>query len=267
MVYVPGGTFAMGSDPAVDDDAQSDEQPQHDVTVTGFWIDRTEVTNSQFAVFATETGYTTTAEIEGGGYNYVDSSWQYVDGANWQQPQGSGSNINDLGEHPVVLVSWDDANAYCTWAGGQLPTEAQWEYAARGNDGYLYPWGNTFDGTRANFCDADCTLSHRDTSVSDGYERTAPVGSFTLAGGDSWVDAADMAGNVWEWVADWYDSEYYDTSPSEDPTGPASGTYKVLRGGSWSFNPVSLRVANRDYVNPVTRIGNFGFRCAVPPGN
>lgn len=267
MVYVPGGTFLMGSDPDVDDDAQGDEQPQHEVTLTGFWIDRTEITNAQFAIFATETGYTTTAEIGGGGYNYMDSGWQYVAGTNWQQPQGPGSNINDLGDHPVVLMSWYDANAYCKWAGGQLPTEAQWEYAAQGEDGRLYPWGNTFDGTKANFCDADCTSGDRDAFVNDGYEQTAPVGSFTLAGGDSWVDAADMAGNVWEWVADWY--EPYTAAAATDPEGPTSGDFKVLRGGSWDARSFLLRVAYRLDIQLTYSYSDddFGFRCVVPPRN
>ncbi len=264
MVYVPGGTFMMGSDPTVDEDAGNDEQPQHPVTLDSFWIDRTEVTNAQFALFATTTGYTTTAEIEGGGYAYnSNDGWEYTEGANWQHPQGPESNLNALQEHPVVQISWYDAQAYCEWAGGQLPTEAQWEYAARGTEGNLYPWGDIFAGTKANFCDTNCPFDHRDATVNDGYETTAPVGRFPE--GHSWVGALDMAGNVWEWVADWYGD--YSSAAISEPTGPASGDVKVLRGGSWFNDPVYLRVANRNNNNPVSRNDHIGFRCVVPPGN
>lgn len=265
MVYVSGGIFLMGSDPSVDQNAQNDELPRHEVTVNSFWLDRTEVTNNQFAIFATETGYITKSEIEGGGYSYISGSWQYILGANWQQPQGPESNINDLDNHPVVLVSWDDANAYCTWAGGQLPTEAQWEYAARGNDRRLYPWGNTFDGLKANFCDINCDNDSRDTNINDGYKFTAPVGSFSPEG-DSWVNAADMAGNVWEWVTDWWYSSY-SSVPTIDPTGPTSGNYKVLRGGSWHYSSPTLRVTERSNVSPSNSYDSVGFRCVILPRN
>lgn len=234
MVFVPAGTFLMGSDPDVDDYAQPDEQPQHEVTLTGFWIDRTEVTNAMYENCVTDGECTESSYADDSDYN--------------------GDN------YPVVGVAWDEANAYCTWAGGKLPTEAQWEYAARGDDSRLYPWGNTFDGLKANFCDTNCEYEWRDATVNDGYETTAPVGSFSPTG-DSW----DMAGNVWEWVADWYGP--YTTEAATDPDGPASGTYKVLRGGSWNNNLLNLRAADRHVVNPVIRGADVGFRCAVPPGN
>jgi formylglycine-generating enzyme required for sulfatase activity len=210
MVYVPGAEF-----------------PQHEVTLSSFWIDRTEVTNTMYE-------------------NCV------ADGACQASSYADDSNFNEA-DYPVVGVSWNDADTYCAWVGGQLPTEAQWEYAARGDDGRLYPWGNELP---------TCDLAQ----FSGCGSLTVPVGSFSPAG-DSWVGAADMAGNVWEWVADWYDSDYYEISPADNPTGPASGDYKVLRGGSWNRNPIYLRVATRVNADPDLRPGNFGFRCAVPPGN
>ncbi|RMD96907.1 MAG: TIR domain-containing protein [Bacteroidetes bacterium] len=264
MVYVPGGTFMMGSDDS-DEDADSDEKPQHEVTLDSFWIDQTEVTNAQFADFVAATSYQTTAEEEGSGYIYTGSDWKLIEGADWQHPQGPGSDLSGLDEHPVVLVSWDDAEAYCAWAGAQLPTEAQWEYAARGDDGRIYPWGNKFDGSRVNYCDTNCTYDWRDANQNDGYATIAPVGSFSPAG-DSWVDAADMAGNVWEWTADWYGD--YPDSPQTNPTGPATGTFRVLRGGSWFNFRRYLRAASRYVVNPVVRIYSVvGFRCVLAPGS
>lgn len=224
MVYVPAGTFNMGSDPAQDPNAQSDEQPPHEVTLTAFWLDRTEVTNALYAQC-----------VSAGQCAASD----YANDADW-----NGANL------PVVGVSWQDATDYCQWAGGQLPTEAQWEYAARGTDGRLYPWGNE---------SPTCALAQFDDC--DG--NTVAVGSFSPAG-DSWVGAADMAGNVWEWVADWYNEDTYENSPSNNPSGPESGQYKVLRGGSWHGNTVYLRSANRFDVAPDNRYNNVGFRCVLP---
>ncbi|MCA9952647.1 MAG: SUMF1/EgtB/PvdO family nonheme iron enzyme, partial [Anaerolineales bacterium] len=242
MVYVPGGTFPMGSE-----NGRDDEQPVHDVTLDGFWIDQTEVTNKQFAAFVADTEYVTTAEEAGGGYTYVDE-WQFTEGADWQHPYGPESDLAGRDEHPVVLVSWHDAEAYCAWAGGQLPTEAQWEYAARGAEGVIYPWGDEFDGTKANFCDVNCPLDWKESAVDDGYEFTAPVGSYL--DGASWVDAMDMAGNVWEWVRDWYDSDYYASSPANNPQGPDSEQYKVLRGGGWNDSDGIIRAAARGNLDP-----------------
>jgi serine/threonine-protein kinase len=259
------GTFQMGSDPAQDPQAFDDEQPQHAVTVDGYWIDQTEVTNTMFATFVTATSHETTAEKEGSGLNWDGDRWEWIDGANWQQPQGPDSSINGLETHPVVLVSWFDADAYCRWAGGRLPTEAEWEYAARGDDGRIYPWGDNFDGTQLNFCDKNCPFTHADANADDGYERNAPVGSYSPAG-DSWVGAQDMAGNVWEWVYDRYGTDYYGNSPAVNPTGPESGSLKVLRGGSWSDGAINTRAANRYYDYPGNRNDLFGFRCVVAPG-
>ena len=228
----------MGSNLAIDPYAYEEEQPQHEVTLDGFWIDRTEVTNEQYALCVQEGSCDASALADDSAYN------------------------DDT--QPVVGVSWFDAEDYCTWAGGQLPTEAQWEYAARGNDGRLYPWGNEFDGQKVNFCDTNCTYnSWKDDNYNDGYAFTAPVGSYPA--GDSWVGALDMAGNVWEWLADWYNRDYYDNSPDINPVGPESGDFKVLRGGSWADTAAVVRSAYRFSSGlPTSRVGPIGFRCAAP---
>jgi formylglycine-generating enzyme required for sulfatase activity len=266
MVYVPSGTFQMGS--AIGDlYTASNEYPQHTVTLDGFWLDRTEVSVAQFRQFVTETGYETEAEQEGWAFTWTGTEWDEVEGTDWQHPHGPDSSTPE--DHPVVQVTWDDAAAYCEWAGVQLPTEAQWEYAARGPEGYIYPWGNTFDGMYLNFCDVNCAFRQRDARYDDGYEITAPVGSYPA--GDSWCGVADMAGNVSEWTADWYDKEYYSDSPSHNPTGPEMEKYgvkHVIRGGSWYFMQGFARTTDRDfYIIPRTRLPYLGFRCAVlPPG-
>ncbi|MCB8953327.1 MAG: SUMF1/EgtB/PvdO family nonheme iron enzyme [Ardenticatenales bacterium] len=258
--FIPAGNFLMGSTDA-DANAASDEKPQHEVYLDAFWMDETEVTNDQFAQFTAAASYETTAEQEGGGYIYTSSGWEYTEGADWQHPQGPGSSLDGLGDHPVVLVSWQDAAAYCEWAGRALPTEAQWEKAARGEDGRIYPWGDTFDGTRLNYCDSNCEFDWKDTSVDDGYARTAPVGSYDA--GASPYQALDMAGNVWEWVADWYDSGYYQNAPARNPPGPASGSYKVLRGGAWNYTSINktARTASRSELAPTVLDDSLGFRC------
>ncbi len=255
QVFVPAGSFMMGSEAGA-----SDEQPVHEVTLDAFWIDRTEVTNAQFELFVSETGFQTTAEQEGGGYIYTNNGWSYTEGADWRHPQGPSSNLNGLGQHPVVLVSWDDATAFCAWAGGRLPSEAEWEYAARGPDSLVYPWGDVFDGTRLNYCDRNCPFDWADQAVDDGYEFTAPAE--TYSSGASWIGALDMTGNVWEWVNDWYESGYYGKSPDVNPSGPASGEHKVLRGGAWSDYYDDARASYRIDFRPVDRLNFVGFRCA-----
>jgi formylglycine-generating enzyme required for sulfatase activity len=260
MIYVPGDAFQMGRD-VNDTDGGSDEFPQHVVTLNEFWIDRTEVSVAQFRRFVVETGYETEAEQEGWAYAWTGMEWGRVDGANWQHPQGPDSSAQE--EHPVVQVSWNDAVAYCEWAGGRLPTEAEWEYAARGEQATIYPWGDEFDCSRGNFDDEteyDREVVSAEESC-DGYVETSPTGHFPT--GATWCGALDMAGNVYEWVADWYDENYYVDSPSQNPVGPETGEYKVLRGGGWSSNQRRVRTTDRNGLAPGDRTALYGFRCAV----
>jgi formylglycine-generating enzyme required for sulfatase activity len=246
MVFIAAGEFSMGSEELGDD-----ERPVHQVYLDDFWLDRYEVTNERFARFVAETDYQTDAEKAGWGWVRIDSEWEEVDDANWRHPRGPDSGIEDKMDHPVVLVSWNDADAYCRWAGKQLPTEAQWEKAARGpglNSSHNYAWGDTFDASRAN-------------TRESGLNDTTPVGSYSPQG-DSPYGAADMTGNVWEWVSDWYDSSYYSQSLPTNPFGPAGGTYKVLRGGSWLFDEVYARTAFRYNVSPDYTYDFTGFRCS-----
>jgi len=221
MVYVPGGTFQMGSN-----DGDSNEQPVHEVTLYSFWIDRTEVTNAQYARCVEDGKCSTPSDLS----SYARDSY-YVD-------------------YPVIYVSWDDANDYCTWADAQLPTEAQWEYAARGSEGRKYPWGN--EQPNAQLLNYNANLG--DTSKGGSYPD-----------GASWVGALDMAGNVWEWVADWYGK--YSSEPQENPTGPSAGVTRVLRGGGWYGPEYLVRAASRYSVTPVSRLDLLGFRCvSTVPG-
>jgi formylglycine-generating enzyme required for sulfatase activity len=236
MVYVPAGEFIMGSD-----EGESDEQPVHIVYLDAFYIDKTEVRNADFAKFVEATSFQTDLERQG-----ISLTWRSV-------AQGKDN-------HPVVWISWNDAVAYCEWAGKRLPTEAEWEKAARGTDGRVYPWGNTFDGSKLSFCDKNCPEEWKDTSVDDGYEYTAPVGSYQT--GASPHGTLDMTGNVWEWVADWYNSGYYSQSPGRNPTGPDSGEYRVIRGGSWFTNLGLVRCAYRTGAWPRRGYNDIGFRCA-----
>jgi formylglycine-generating enzyme required for sulfatase activity/predicted Ser/Thr protein kinase len=216
MVYVPAGEFIMGSD-----EGDSDEQPVHTVYLDAFYIDRTEVTNAQYR-----------ACVEAGACDALRYT-TYYDNA-------------DYAQHPVVYVNCDDAEAYCRWAGKRLPTEAEWEKAARGTDGRTYPWGEGID------CD------HAQYDECDG--ETVPVGSKPK--GASPYGALDMAGNVLEWVADWYDSGYYSQSPARNPPGPDSGEYRVLRGGSWYYSQRHAACTFRDRNYSRRRNFNVGFRCA-----
>ncbi len=265
MVYVPAGEFTMGSADS-DGDAYSNEKPQHNVYLDAFWIDRTEVTNAMFAKFVAAAGYRTDAEKAGKGwtFNAARKEWEETNGADWQHPRGPGSSISGLEQHPVVLVSWNDAAAYCQWAGRRLPTEAEWEKAARGTDGHKFPRGNqNVAGDLLNFADRNLDVDWADKNINDGHQFTAPVGSYPK--GASPFGALDMAGNVWEWVADWYDETYYRSSPAQNPTGPDTGQYRVLRGGSWGNERRHGRASVRNRGLPEFRYVNIGFRCALSP--
>ncbi len=235
MVYVPAGAFQMGSE-----NGQNDEKPVHTVTLDAFWIDRTEVTNAQYKKCVDAGGCTPPSNAK----SYTCDSYY-------------GNSAFD--DYPVIYVSWGQANAYCAWAGRRLPTEAEWEKAARGTDERTYPWGDTFDGSKLNFCDTNCPFDHKDSNSDDGYADAAPAGSYPA--GVSPYGTLDMAGNIWEWVADWYDANYYASSPAQNPAGPASGSGRILRGGSWYNSVNAMRAADRDEGDPSGMADHVGFRC------
>ncbi len=256
MVSVPAGEFIMGTN-----NGNPYEAPVRTVYLDGFWIDKTEVTNAQFSAFASETGYRTEAEQQGGGYNYTNDGRLFVEGANWQRPQGPGSDIAGLDDYPVVLVSWSDAQAYCQWRNARLPTEAEWEKAARGDDARKHPWGDDFDRSSLNYCDANCPFDWRIVGANDGYAMTAPVGSYLQ--GASPYGALDMAGNLREWVADWFDENYYRVAPNENPAGPAEGRRRVARGSAWNDVEWTVRSTDRFAYQPTVASNEVGFRCAA----
>jgi formylglycine-generating enzyme required for sulfatase activity len=236
-VYVPTGEFEMGSA-----GGDTGEMPVHTVVVDGFWLDRTEVSNSQYMQCVAEETCTPPA-----------------DDTSYTRKRYYGNN--DYNDYPVVWVNWHQAQAYCEWVGARLPTEAEWEYAARGPEGRSFPWGEEIDGTRLNFCDLNCERNWANKSVDDQHDDTAPVGSYPE--GASWIGALDMAGNVWEWVADWYAIDYYSVSPTQNPQGPDSGAAKVLRGGAWNYPEKYAHSASRIATYDGHMFGNVGFRCAA----
>ena len=225
MVLVPAGEFTMGS-PTGD----PDERPPHQVYLDSFLIDTYEVTVGQYGAFLQETG------------NHPPSDWKAMNQFSHQK-------------RPVSNVDWADAAAYCKWAGKRLPTEAEWEKAARGTDGRLYPWGNEPPTPRhANY----------EQAGSNSHGALAPVGSFEA--GKSPYGLYDMAGNAWEWVSDWYDHGYYQASPPKNPEGPPMGGFKVIRGGSWNSSSRVLRSSDRYWDPPTFRSQYFpGFRCVKSP--
>jgi serine/threonine-protein kinase len=258
MVFVPAGEFLMGSQVG---DGDADEHPQHTVYLEAFYIDITEVTNAMFARFVAETNYHTDAENAGKSFALVGIEWLSVSGADWEHPFGPSSDISGLEDHPVIHVSWNDAYAYCEWAGKRLPTEAEWEKAARGTDGATYPWGNSRpDSNLVNYADANTSFDWSVKTVDDGYKYTSPVGNYP--DGASPYGVLDMAGNVWEWVADWYSKDYYSQSPESNPTGPVNGTIRVMRGGAWDDLIEGVRSAYRAAYKQTNTNGDTGFRCA-----
>jgi sulfatase modifying factor 1 len=238
-VLVPAGEFEMGAEGPP---AGPDEAPKHRVLLDAFSIGKYEITNRQYRLFVKATGHRPPTN-EDPKYNL------------WR----GDTLLEGVEELPVVNVDWNDAIAYCKWAGGRLPTEAEWEKAARGTDGRTYPWGNEpVTGNRSNF-------SIENITFWDGPATLAKKDQYDY--GKSPYGAYEMAGNVWEWVQDWYDEGYYKNSPAKNPNGPASGTARVIRGGGWNSNPETVRSANRSKHNPTETRIYIGIRCAKDSGD
>jgi formylglycine-generating enzyme required for sulfatase activity len=311
MVWIPGGEFTMGTD---SEPGWPDEKPAHRVRVDGFWMDETDVTNAQFREFVEATGYVTTAEkppnveeimrqVEPGkapppketlvpasmvftptagpvsvqGREDWRQWWKWVPGACWKHPEGPGSSIEGKDDHPVVHVSWDDAVAYAKWAGKRLPSEAEWEFAARGGlDNKPYLWGDdapTDTNIRANIWQGNFPYEN---TAKDGYERTSPVKAFPPNG----YGLYDMSGNVWQWCSDWYQRDLYRSRSGKgvivNPTGPARTNdpqrpftpQRVQRGGSFLCNDSycsRYRPSARHGCSPDTGMSHVGFRCVKSP--
>ena len=298
MVLIKGGEFVMGNE-----GAYADESPRHTVQLSSFYLDAHEVTNAQFAEFVKATGYVTQAERDGHCWAYFsgETDWQYAEATNWRHPQGPTSSIEDKLNHPVVCVSWEDAKSYAKWAGKRLPTEAEWEYAARAGAAGHYV-ANTGSSQHGHSGHADVShavaVSDRSPSskshgtgvphqmtgsqgnlitvnanvweghwperndLTDGFYYTSPAASFDA---NAW-GVFDMLGNVWEWTSDWYDSSYYAVSPIADPQGPATGQNRVARGGSWFCSPNYCGAYSTHYRGaspPDHAFNNVGFRCAM----
>ena len=256
MVSISGGVFRMGNDHS----PRSSEAPAHDVSLKPFRMDEHEVTNGEFIDFVGSTNYITTAEKQGWSmvYNLDEEKWYRSEGADWRHPNGPESSIDGREDYPVVHVSWFDAEAYARWAKKRLPTEAQWEAAARaGLRDAEFPWGNeevVREKYQANYRQLD------DKPDADGFLKLAPVKSFSA----SRYGLYDMAGNVWEWCGDWYDANYYVQSPIDDPAGPKKGKERVIRGGSWVCPEkffVGYTVYARSSRPPEYSSNNLGFRC------
>ena len=280
MVRLPGGTFVMGSDEREGYPADG-EGPVRRVRLRPFWIDAHAVSNARFAAFVAATGYVTTAE--GCGWSFVFAGllpdgfpptrgvaeapwWRQVYGADWRHPEGPHSHIADRMDHPVVHVAWADALAYCRWAGLRLPTEAEWEYAARG--GLVqkrYPWGDQLvpkGQHRMNVWQG--AFPDRNTG-EDGFAGTAPVAAFPPNG----YGLYNTTGNVWEWCTDWFSPTWHVRGPRDNPAGPPAGTHRVMRGGSYLCHKsycYRYRVAARSANTPDSTTGNLGFRCARDAG-
>ena len=257
MRLVPAGRFLRGSDKA----ASADARPAHAVTLAAYSIDAYEVTNREFASFVDATGYRTIAERLG--YSYVfrpeHSNWQKVAGADWRHPQGPDDSLLTKPYFPVVHVCWFDAKAYARWAGKRLPSEAEWERAARGNlHDMQFPWGNEeLDAGRRR---ANYWRSGVQPNDITGPPRIQAVGKYAPNN----LGLYDFAGNVWEWCGDWYAADEYQRAASDNPHGPETGTERVARGGSWvgsSDGPIEIMVHHRGHFPPEFSASHLGFRC------
>jgi len=243
FIPIPAGEFLMGSDPGDDPFLWGAEQPQHTVYLDEYWIQKTEVTIQEYKECLLSK--TCPSPVRYNGHtreNYFDDF--------------------AFDNYPVVNVTWAGAAAYCDWIGGRLPSEAEWEKAARGTDGRLFAWGSDHDrDDQANFCDTNCVEGNKNDDFDDGHADTAPVGSFSV--GASPYGVLNMSGNVWEWTADWFEPDYYGRSPSRNPLGPETGTRHVIRGGSF-FNPTDvIRVVARASIRTGEAKDTIGFRCVV----
>jgi len=241
MVLIPAGKFFMGSE-----GWGESESPIHVVYLDDFWIDETPVTNRQFELFADEAGYQTDVERAGVGWGFHSGKYDSIAGLSWRSYVTPGRE-----EHPVVLVTWNDAVSYCEWAGKRLPSEAEWEKVARGLLAEkLYPWGDKSpDGSQSNFA---------------RHPSEIPPTTLVRQFGPNEYGVYDCVGNVWQWCSDWYGDKYYSEGQRSNPSGPANGAVRVRRGGSWNvIQSFRLRCANRGAMDPVRAAPNVGFRCAA----
>ena len=277
LVRLDGGAFLMGTDDPYANPGDG-EGPVRQVTLRPYHIDPHAVSNARFAAFVHATGHVTEAERYGWSFvfggllpeEFPPTSavaqapwWRQVHGADWRHPEGPHSSVGDRADHPVVHVAWTDAQAYCAWAGVRLPTEAEWEHAARGGlTQARFPWGEELTPGGRHQCNIwQGTFPSRNT-LADGYLGTAPVDAYEPNG----FGLHNLAGNVWEWCADWFHSSYHAAGPREDPTGPPGGQAKVIRGGSYLCHRSycnRYRVAARSSNTPDSSTGNMGFRVAA----
>tara|TARA_Y100000766_G_scaffold169468_1_gene145545 strand:- start:4211 stop:5179 length:969 start_codon:yes stop_codon:yes gene_type:complete len=282
MTMVKKGMFSMGAE-GPECWSGDGEGPVHQVSLEDYFIDQTSVTNESFSTFVDATGYQSEAERFGWSFvfhNQIPKAhlkrltfdrafgvewWAKVEGASWKKPGGPGTNIRKIMNHPVVHISWHDAEAFCHWAGKRLPTEAEWECAARGGqEGLAYPWGNELTPANKHRCNIWQGEFPKKDLGADGYRGTAPARSFPAND----FGLYNMVGNTWDWVADWFDPHYYTQSPVREPAGPGSGTEKVIRGGSFLCHESycnRYRNSARSKVTPDSTTCHLSFRCALSP--
>ena len=277
MVLIPGGEFLMGTDDKIGYLADG-EGPVRRVRVNPFYMEECAVTYSQFSRFVKDTRYKTEAESYGWSFvfrGFLSPSvskrvtqvvamtpwWAPIKGSNWRHPEGRNSNTKARMDHPVVHISWNDAMAYCEWAGKRLPTEAEWEFAARGGlEQKTYAWGDELTPKDEHRCNIFQGTFPECNTVEDGYAGTAPSRSFAPNG----YGLFNVAGNVWEWQSDWFSPTYHINGPRDDPKGPPKGNSKVIRGGSYLCHESycnRYRMAARTSNTPDSSTGNLGFRC------